>query len=48
MIMLPLHSQNTAAIKIIIGQAVPPRIAGGDVFDKQAGVGGVAEFVSCK
>lgn len=37
--MLPLHSQNTAAIKLIIGQAVPTRKAVGDVFGKQAGGG---------
>jgi hypothetical protein len=43
-IMLPLHSQNTAAVKIISGQAVPPKKAGGDVFGKQAG-GVFAEFI---
>lgn len=37
MIMLPLHSQNTAAVKIISGQAVPVKLATGDVFGKQAG-----------
>lgn len=49
MIMLPLHSQNTAAVKIISGQAVPIRKATGDVFGKQAG-GVFAEFVGnlCK
>jgi hypothetical protein len=44
-IMLPLHSQNTAAVKIITGQAVPTKIAAGGVFGKQAG-GVFAEFVS--
>lgn len=44
MIMLPLHSQDTAAVKIINGQAVPTKIAAGDVFDKQAS-GGFAEFI---
>lgn len=43
-IMLPLHSQNTAAVKIISGQAVPIKRAMGDVFGKQAG-GLFAEFV---
>jgi hypothetical protein len=43
MIMLPLHSQDTAAIKIFIGQALPTTLAVGDVFDKQAG-GQIAEF----
>lgn len=42
--MLPLHSQNTAAVEVITGQAVPTKIAAGDVFDKQAG-GVFAEFV---
>ena len=45
MIMLPLHSQNTAAVEVITGQAVPTKKATGDVFDKQAG-GLFAEFVS--
>jgi hypothetical protein len=44
-IMLPLHSQNTAAVKIISGQAVPAKIATGDVFGKQAG-GLFAEFIN--
>jgi hypothetical protein len=47
MIMLPLHSQDTAAIKIIIGQAIPTKLAAGDVFDKQAG-GLIAEFIRIK
>jgi len=44
MIMLPLHSQNTAAVKIISGQAVPIILAIGDVFVKQAGIN-FAEFI---
>lgn len=43
-IMLPLHSQDTAAVKIISGQAVPAKLAAGDVFGKQAG-GVFAEFL---
>jgi hypothetical protein len=43
-IMLPLHSQNTAAVKIISGQVVPTKIAVGGVFGKQAS-GVFAEFV---
>lgn len=42
--MLPLHSQNTAAVKIINGQAIPTKIAAGDVFGKQAS-GVIAEFI---
>jgi hypothetical protein len=42
--MLPLHSQDTAAVKIINGQALPTRLAVGDVFGKQAG-GVFAEFI---
>jgi hypothetical protein len=44
MIMLPLHSQYTAAIKRIIGQALPNKFALGDVFGKQAS-GMFAEFI---
>jgi hypothetical protein len=44
MIMLPLHSQYTAAVKLIIGQALPNKLAVGDVFVKQAS-GVFAEFI---
>lgn len=39
MIALPLHGQDTAAVKLVTGQAGPPIlgcVAGGDVFGKQA------------
>lgn len=40
MIVLPLHGQNTAAVELFTGQAVPLICRGsrGDVFGKQAGL----------
>lgn len=45
MIMLPLHSQNTAAVKIITEQALPIKyITIGDVFVKQVNIK-IAKFL---